>query len=110
MNRTVVNYRGKQLATKDGRRNGNAIIIKKIREKNCPIESHNFWIILTDFGNTAILSDSEISELFFDDYYVPFETKRHNLLRWATKRISFFKVLWICLRPQNMGKYRRMEK
>jgi hypothetical protein len=97
MERTVVNYRGKQLATKDGRRNGNAIIIKKIREKNCTFKGQNFWRILTDFGTTAVLSDSEISELFFDDYCSPWETKRYNLLRWTTKRISFFKVLWICL-------------
>ena len=101
---TMKNYVGKQLATRDGKITGNSIIIKKIREKNCPIENQNFWIILTDFGNTAILNDSEISELFFDDYSFPWETERYNILRWATKRISFFKIIWIWIWHQNTKK------
>jgi hypothetical protein len=54
---------GAQLRTRDGRRIGNAVITRRIRQS--PDESP-VWVVVTDTGNELALVSSELDELFFD--------------------------------------------
>jgi hypothetical protein len=50
---------GAQLCTRDGRRTGNAVVIKLIDSNS------GTWQVLTDAGNTIFLSEKEIKESFY---------------------------------------------
>jgi len=50
---------GAQLCTKDGRRTGNAVVTERIEGKDAA------WEVLTDAGNTIIVNEEEINELFY---------------------------------------------
>jgi hypothetical protein len=45
------------LKTKDGRQVGNAIVIEEFIE--------HYWEIKTDYGNTMVLNENEIREMFY---------------------------------------------
>lgn len=60
---------GAQLATRDGRRTGNAHIIDK-SSLDCLGTTLHFWIVLTDAGNVMELADGEINEMFYPPKYV----------------------------------------
>jgi hypothetical protein len=69
---------GVTLATRDGLQMGNAIVIKEVQPRSEQItqmlkaKEQKLWLVETDFGNTARLTDGEIHELFVlsrqDDY------------------------------------------
>ena len=55
---------GTQLLTKDGRKTGNAYIIRRY------INSQDIWLILTDAGNTFIMNELEIEKQFYIGNYL----------------------------------------
>lgn len=59
---------GAQLPTKDGRRMGNSHIIKIVPGLH-DMPSLNY-LILTDAGNTVVMSENEIQEQFYRPEYV----------------------------------------
>lgn len=64
---------GAQLPTKDGRRTGNAVVTG--RKHHTWLTSTTYggvrsWTVLTDAGNSLVLSDEEIKELFYDPKWV----------------------------------------
>jgi hypothetical protein len=58
------------LFTKDGRRTGNAIVIKEIQPSSVSMKAHlakdnqKLYLVETDFGNRMKLSTNEINEMF----------------------------------------------
>lgn len=59
------------LLTRDGRKMGNAIIIREVAPHPAAAEyllktGQKMFLIETDFGNQCRLSSNEISELFYD--------------------------------------------
>lgn len=72
---------GKQLATKDGRKVGNAIISSLNDDGTCEV--------LTDFGNKMTLNLEEIEEFFYTDFH---KTEGFvNFKRWIDDRDSLRK-------------------
>lgn len=53
-----------QLATRDGRRFGNGIVIEEHEETYNDV-THRIFVILTDFGNRIALSEAQVERLFF---------------------------------------------
>lgn len=58
---------GSQLPTKDGRRMGNAHIVDTIFSE--PLDQ-TIYVILTDAGNTARLTQGELEECFYPPKYI----------------------------------------
>lgn len=85
---------GVTLATLDGERIGNAIVIREAEPPAAAIEylastGQKFWLIETDFGNRVELSDNEIHELFslrFVTTYDEWSSDRRELIsRFGTR-------------------------
>ena len=58
---------GAQLLTKDGRHTGNAVVTGRgltLSSGEC------IWAVLTDAGNSLVLCDEEIKQLFYDPQWV----------------------------------------
>lgn len=55
---------GTQLLTKDGRKTGNAYVIRRY------INSQDIWLILTDAGNIFIMNELEINSQFYIGNYL----------------------------------------
>lgn len=59
---------GVLLCTKDGTKQGNAIVVKQIGDTRkwgrVPVEIEPVWLVETDFGNHMNLSSTEVLTLF----------------------------------------------
>jgi hypothetical protein len=58
---------GAQLPTKDGRRTGNAVVTGRKLTLSSGVRT---WAVLTDAGNSLVLCDEEIKQLFYDPKWV----------------------------------------
>jgi hypothetical protein len=58
---------GAQLPTKDGRRTGNAVVTGRRLTLSSGVRT---WAVLTDAGNSLVLCDEEIKQLFYDPKWV----------------------------------------
>lgn len=54
-----------QLCTRDGRRVGNAVIVRKLTKAD-----FEYWAVLTDIGTLINFTDNEIDELFYRGPYL----------------------------------------
>jgi hypothetical protein len=64
---------GAQLLTKDGRHTGNAVVTGRKHHtglKNTTYGGVRSWTVLTDAGNSLVLSDEEIKQLFYAPQWV----------------------------------------
>jgi len=58
---------GAQLLTKDGRHTGNAVVTGRGLTLSSGVRT---WAVLTDAGNSLVLCDEEIKQLFYDPQWV----------------------------------------
>lgn len=58
-----------QLCTKDGRRCGNARVIRLVTKEQCGM-SNDYWLIRTDVGTTMHLLAAEVNEMFHIGHYI----------------------------------------
>jgi hypothetical protein len=81
---------GVTLFTKDGRRLGNAIIVKEVEPdyyaklgglvEHLELTNQKLWLLETDFGNQMRLSDNEILEAYDLGY------KSNYILWWSNRQ------------------------
>lgn len=62
-----------QLCTKDGRRCGNARVIRLVTKEQCGM-SNDYWFVRTDVGTTMHLLTEEVNEMFHIGDYIMKET------------------------------------
>lgn len=58
-----------QLCTKDGRRCGNARVIRLVTKEQCGM-SNDYWFVRTDVGTTMHLLTEEVNEMFHIGNYI----------------------------------------
>lgn len=77
-----------QLATRDGRRFGNGIIIE-VQDETYNDVAHRVFVILTDFGNRVALSESQVERLF---HYPEFRMRK-ELVDFRRQSMTAYLVL-----------------
>lgn len=70
-------YEGKQLATRDGRKVGNGIIVEILKDE---------YTVVTDFGTRITFNEKELYKLFYTGYYVPQESVFQKVKNWNERR------------------------
>jgi len=78
---------GTQLYTRDGRKCGNAIILREYNQ-----EKYNYkgYVVKTDFGHVMKLTETEIKQFFYDPEESETYSKESVLgWMWAKARLFF---------------------
>lgn len=58
-----------QLCTKDGRRCGNARVLRLVTKEQCGM-TNDYWLVRTDVGTTMHLLVAEVNEMFHIGHYI----------------------------------------
>lgn len=72
---------GAVLATRDGRRHGNATIIDEVEQ-----QGNTFYVVATDVGNVMHFTAKEILSGFYPSQYIRSETSMEELLALVAKK------------------------
>lgn len=90
-------YEGKQLATKDGRKTGNAIVVRYSGVvESLESGKERVWIVVTDFGHVLPLTDSDLQSMFYLDHKYDNE---EGFEKWIDDRKSRSELYNKVMRP-----------
>jgi len=77
--------RGTRLSTRDGRKIGNAILLKPALYDSGGLIQYN--LIKTDFGNTAKFTDGELKEFFWTEENITYRYST-SVKEWMLNKIK----------------------